>query len=160
MTTPMNWNAFLVPKPPWYHLVTDSPARITDVCQKKLKYCCRIVRGKKMNSKELLLQEFGAALQFPYYFGENWDGFNECLADLSWLDPSVVILCTDAEQILPGADPEFGTFLKMLDAAAHDRNKNATSLHFLFQVASAAKEKFSARCAANAIQLAEAAFTS
>ena len=155
-----NWNIFLLPNPPWFHGVNGSPARIMDLCQKKLKYCCRIVRGKTMNCKESLLHEFGAALQFPYYFGENWDGFNECLADLSWLDLSVVILIVDAEQILPGADAEFRTFLEMLNAAAHDRNKNSTSLHIVFQTAPAAHEKFIARCAAHGIKLSEAPFTS
>jgi hypothetical protein len=29
--------------------------------------------------------EFAASFQFPYYFGENWPAFDECINDLSWL---------------------------------------------------------------------------
>jgi len=45
----------------------------------------RVLRGKKMRSTARLFDEFGAALQFPDYFGENWAALDECLADLSWV---------------------------------------------------------------------------
>jgi hypothetical protein len=31
-------------------------------------------------------------LNFPDYVGENWDGFEECLRDLSWLPVGRVVL--------------------------------------------------------------------
>lgn len=45
----------------------------------------RTVRGSKMLTEDQLFTEVSAALQFPYYFGENWPAFDECLADLEWL---------------------------------------------------------------------------
>ncbi|MFF4830282.1 barstar family protein [Streptomyces sp. NPDC001315] len=42
--------------------------------------------GAQMTSQAELFQEFKAKLQFPEYFGENWNALDECLADLDWLD--------------------------------------------------------------------------
>ena len=39
----------------------------------------RILRGWKMRTVTKMFDEFGAAMQFPYYFGENWPAFDECL---------------------------------------------------------------------------------
>lgn len=45
----------------------------------------RAVRGRKMRTVHGLFDEMAAALQFPYYFEENWAAFDECLADMDWL---------------------------------------------------------------------------
>lgn len=42
----------------------------------------RALRGKKMRTVAALYDEFAAALQFGYYFGENKDAFDDCLRDL------------------------------------------------------------------------------
>lgn len=42
----------------------------------------REVRGRKMRTVAGVYDEFAAAFQFPYYFGENKDAFDECLRDL------------------------------------------------------------------------------
>jgi RNAse (barnase) inhibitor barstar len=61
----------------------------------------RVVRGLRMQSKERLLDEFAAALQFPLYFGRNWDAFEECMADLQWLPAKAyVLVVSDAGSLL------------------------------------------------------------
>lgn len=67
----------------------------------------RVLRGKKMRTFMALWDEFGAALQFPDYFGENWPALDECLADLSWM-PAVtrVLIIVDALQVLADEDDE------------------------------------------------------
>src|SRR5688500_5282014 len=45
----------------------------------------RTVRGKKSRTVSAFFDEVSAALQFPYYFGENWAAFDEMIVDLEWL---------------------------------------------------------------------------
>ncbi len=62
----------------------------------------RCVRGRKMTRFAGMMDEFSAALQFPYYFGENWSSFQECLGDMDWLPPGegFVIVVTEASSVL------------------------------------------------------------
>ena len=46
----------------------------------------KLLRGDKMRSWQALFDEISAALQFPYYFGENLNAFDECVADIEWLN--------------------------------------------------------------------------
>lgn len=65
----------------------------------------RIVRGRKMRTLPGLFDEFAAVLQFPWYFGENADAFDECIEDLGWLPPQAgyVIVVTDPAEVLAEA---------------------------------------------------------
>ncbi len=62
-------------------------------------------------TKKELLQIIGAAGKFPSYFGHNWDAVADCFQDLSWLDPSGIVVlarnggelaacCPDSTEIL------------------------------------------------------------
>ncbi|MFE4541285.1 barstar family protein [Arthrobacter sp. NPDC056727] len=68
----------------------------------------RSVRGSKARTLESLFDEFSAALQFPYYFGENWPAFSECLADLDWLSAQTgfVVVIYEASQLLQDEQSE------------------------------------------------------
>lgn len=62
----------------------------------------RVVRGRKMRKLGALYDEFAAGFQFPGYFGENADAFDECIADLGWLAPQAgfVVVVTEPDQVL------------------------------------------------------------
>lgn len=47
------------------------------------------VDGNKMVNKEVFFSFISKELNFPDYFGRNWDALDECLQDLEWLDISV-----------------------------------------------------------------------
>lgn len=71
-------------------------------------YVVREVRGSKMPTTSALFDEFAAALQFPYYFGENKDAFDECMRDLDefvGVAAGYVVVVRDAEQLLR-AEPD------------------------------------------------------
>ena len=54
-----------------------------------------------MRTVDGVFNEFAAALQFPWYFGRNWDAFDECLSDLGWIEfASFVLVVFDADQVL------------------------------------------------------------
>jgi hypothetical protein len=41
--------------------------------------------GAEMTDKDQLMQEFAVVLNFPDYFGGNWDALHDCLTDGEWL---------------------------------------------------------------------------
>ncbi|SRR5229473_1606169 len=45
-----------------------------------------------IRTKEALFQELAQRLQFPDYFGANWDALWESIRDLSWLPPGPVVM--------------------------------------------------------------------
>ncbi len=63
------------------------------------------IDGHKASSKEQFLQEAGRAMQFPDYYGMNWDAFDECVRDLSWLPAHGYIIFFDHFDHLAGRDP-------------------------------------------------------
>ena len=88
---------------PWLHRLVATESQLCDLNLQlvqitKPRVVSRVVRGHKCRSTQALFDEFAAALQFPYYFGENWNAFDECLADLEWLpgEAYVVLLANAA----------------------------------------------------------------
>ena len=43
-----------------------------------------------MPSCESVFDFYSRVLSFPDYFGYNWDAFNDCVDDLSWLDGGII----------------------------------------------------------------------
>ncbi len=54
------------------------------------------LRGKRCRTKAGFFREISAAMQFPAYFGDNWDALEECLRDLNeWLSFRAVTVVID-----------------------------------------------------------------
>jgi RNAse (barnase) inhibitor barstar len=106
-------------KPPWTTLVVlrreqrpESAVKVPEA------FTRRIIRGTKCRSAAGLFAEMAQALEFPDYFGHNWDALEECLTDLEWLPGKGYVLCfTGAESILPDDEEEFATFLEVISDA-------------------------------------------
>ena len=84
----------------------------------------RILRGYRCYDMEHFFQEWGAALQFPYYFdggrGANWSAFDDCIQDLSWLPAKrYMLILTAVDQLLSHEDKKaFSILLEILNDAA------------------------------------------
>ncbi|MBF4636295.1 barstar family protein [Agreia pratensis] len=83
----------------------------------------RFLRGGKMRTVQQAMDEFAAALQFPWYYGDNLDAFWECLRDLYWLRPfsRIVLVIFDAPLFLAKEAPHrtrtyMGLLVKARDA--------------------------------------------
>jgi hypothetical protein len=63
-----------------------------------------------------LLTEVARALEFPDWFGGNWDALEDCLTDLSWHKARGHLLLIEAAHALPPDD--LGVFRDVLESAA------------------------------------------
>lgn len=64
-----------------------------------------LVRGWKMTTKDALLNECSAALQFPPRRGGSWDSFEEDLISLEWIGVTrKVLVILEAELVLRDED--------------------------------------------------------
>ncbi len=72
-----------------------------------------------MRSLDDLFDEFAAALQFPYYFGENWPALDECLGDLEWIEPhsGLILLVYEADQVLTESTNDLPSLVRTIERA-------------------------------------------
>lgn len=88
------------------------------------------------------MRMFSDALRFPDYFGFNWDALDECLADLSWLEPGdVLIWHTDVPLV---SEPrELGRYLQILEGLRQEPGTRMYTISFS-EASRSALQKFSA----------------
>ncbi|HEY2512401.1 MAG TPA: barstar family protein [Polyangiaceae bacterium] len=98
------------------HVLETSESTLCDlswaVARDDKRAAVRTIRGSKSRTPEAFFDEVGAALQFPYYFGENWDAFAELIGEMSWMPAQHYLLVfSSAEQILRDATARDFTIL-------------------------------------------------
>ena len=138
-----------VNKAPFQHLHIASAGDATDLIralEKKKDVTVRVVRGSKSAKVADLLDELSAALQFPHYFGHNWDSCADCLRDLGWISQAgVVIVFTDAQNLLKSAKAaEIATFKSVIADATEfwsESKKKARTLHVVYQAEAGAADE-------------------
>ena len=116
---------------PFFYLITSKETTIRDFTVHevdKKDYVVRLRRGGRCQTRGSLFKEWASQLQFPDYFGNNWNAFDECINDLSWLrGKKYIIVITNFEKVLvqDAADlPIFLTILKEAVAAWMNPQKN------------------------------------
>jgi hypothetical protein len=60
----------------------------------------RVLQGKQLSTRDTFFAHFAVAFQFPHYFGNNWDAFNDCIHDLYRSGKSHVLLVSGAARLL------------------------------------------------------------
>ena len=58
------------------------------------------------SDKAALMQRVARALEFPQWFGGNWDALEDCLTDLSWTGAEGHVLLIEGAQDLPRDERE------------------------------------------------------
>ena len=76
-------------------------------------------------SKAELLEEFAGALQFPGWFGRNWDALADALGDLSWLPPGEKVVVWVGADVLRARQP--AAYLTALDVLRDGAKRSTTS---------------------------------
>jgi hypothetical protein len=95
------------------------------------KTAVRIVRGRKSQSLDAFFDESAAALQFPYYFGENWNAFDEVINELSWMPAEgYVFFFSSADLLLCAATANDFRLLVETLCEVHDAYAKGPKLRF------------------------------
>jgi len=78
-------------------------------------------------SKPDLLARIADALEFPWWFGQNWDALADCLGDLEWLPAEGYVLLLDAADDLRRAAPrDYATVTEVFADAARSWREHGT----------------------------------
>jgi hypothetical protein len=157
MTGPLSWPVLLKRGAPWAH-VAASPRTVVEefaaTLPKRKHAAVRILRGMQCLTKDALLDEFARGLEFPEYFGRNWDALEDCLTDLEWLSAeSFVLIITNADHVLKKSPGDMKTFAGILSSsAAHWASADPpASFHCVFQCEPASNEDLKHRLAEGGI---------
>ena len=86
----------------------------------------RLRKGEKAD----LLRAIAKALDFPDWFGSNWDALEDCLSDLSWREAAGHVLIFEGTARLPL--DERGTLLDVLASAAQFWAQQGTPFFAVF----------------------------
>jgi hypothetical protein len=146
----MNNERLYRPEAPYLHVIAANVSEVTDFAwslakHDSLRVVVRFLRGKKMARLSSLYDEFAAALQFPYYFGENWNAFDECIKDLEWMPGDVyVVVITDPKHLLAEeSDDQLKALMELLEDAGGEWSRPvetseawarpAVAFHVIFQ---------------------------
>ena len=148
--------------PPWLYSCSVDLSTITNIAweisrNSGAELSVKLLRGNKMRSWQALFDETSAALQFPYYFGENLNSFDECMADLEWLYVrGYLIVILKADQVLANCDElDFQALINELSNLASGWSKpvkrgqsgdgDGRPFRVLFQTEDAKTDQFHAR---------------
>ena len=83
-----------------------------------------------VSGKEALMQRIAQGLEFPQWFGGNWDALEDCLTDLSWSKAGGHVLLIEGAAGLPG--DERGTLVDILASAASSWAQRGRSFFAVF----------------------------
>lgn len=76
-----------------------------------------VVDGRACRTRAAFFEEVARVLDFPPYFGRNWDALVDCLRDVG----AVALTVAHAEELLAAEPPtDFATLLDILARAASD----------------------------------------
>ena len=138
-------------KAPWTSLLmVTADQRAESLVRPPTGLVVRIIKGRHCKTLDNLFTEFARALEFPDYFGHNWDALEECLVDLEWLPArGYILLITDAAHVLPDDTAAYETFLEVLRDAGEAWGsgqagmgaRRATPFHVLFAVSERERAK-------------------
>lgn len=95
-------------------------ARVDDILDATRGSALRVTRIglAGVSDKTALMERVARALEFPRWFGTNWDALEDCLSDLSWPGAAghVLLIEGEGESELPG--DERGILVEILASAA------------------------------------------
>ena len=87
--------------------------------------------GTAIEDKETLLAELGRTLQFPAYYGANWDAAEECLRDIA-ARQGIALFINRADEPWQRLPREMGTLVSIWLSASNELSKQGSPLQLIF----------------------------
>ncbi|WP_125717239.1 barstar family protein [Pseudoalteromonas rubra] len=98
-------------------------------------FLVRELDSSLIKDDESLFSSVSNALGFPDYFGNNWDGMDECLVELDLSSYSGVVLFFDrSSDLWRDATYSAGKFLSVWQSAAEIRGGEGKPFHLCFVI--------------------------
>lgn len=115
-----------------YHLPQGGTVELA-LAAKQLDFWWISVDLSHARSKEDLLTILAQGLNFPSWFGNNWDALADCLTDLSWHPAEgYVLVLEQADSLRAAAEADFLTLLAILsDVAEYWRHEGLAFWSFV-----------------------------
>lgn len=89
--------------------------------------------GATITNKAEFFTACATALQFPSYFGHNWDALEECLTDLEWLPASGYLLLYSHPKPFAQTHPkDWKTLIEIFQSAIDEWNETDIPLYIVF----------------------------
>jgi RNAse (barnase) inhibitor barstar len=90
--------------------------------------------GARVRDKKSFLDKAARAMEFPEYFGHNWDAFEECVNDLAWAPASGYILLFQApERMIKNARADWEIAVEILTTAIENWNEQGVPFYVLLR---------------------------
>ncbi len=82
------------------------------------------INGRNIYNKWDFFKQFAREMNFPSYFGENWDAFDECIRDLAWINAKGYLIIYEYVGLFErNESPEFEKAIKIFRWAVDDWKK-------------------------------------
>jgi len=87
---------------------------------RELQFLHRRIDLLGCGDKDVALDRIAQALDFPDWFGRNWDALADCLSDLEWLEPAdgYVLALDNIQELREAAPDDYATLIEVFDDVA------------------------------------------
>ena len=121
--------------PGLYYLLPERRAKLTAIAKAKSYRLMNVELGQCATITSVLT-ELGRVLNFPTWYGINFDALNDCLTDPDWQPAPGHLVFIDGIAALHQGDPKgFFTLIEVLQAAAEERRLSGNPLWLIFDTA-------------------------
>lgn len=108
LTKPAIW----IREAPWGEVAEEIPAPGNNLS-------VRVCDCRRVESERDLFGEFARALEFPSWFGWNWDALMDLLGDLDWISTDLIVVVRDEQLLRPALGDRAGLVIVSLYDIIH-----------------------------------------
>ena len=117
-----------------YRLLSTTAPQVIEAAVEAAGWHFAYLDGSTIKNKADFLTAAGAAFNFPRYFGQNWDAFEECIQDFNWSSAKGYVLLYDQVSNFAYKQPaEWRTARAILELATAYWRAEKTPMYILLR---------------------------